>query len=178
MPEIPFSFRQTEDLWFRPLDVRADQALITRVGRDSWKTVFGDLKKYSPRIFMENTCRMAQQESSAFVCMRRDADVTDRVAGMLLLDTEQDAHLRIGHISLIYLEPEFRHRGLGGQLIGRAAVSYRRLGRDTLRLHVASHNKSAISFYQKHGFTFSPKPLGFSGQLVMKKNIKVPTIQY
>jgi len=159
------------DLRFAPIDPVRDLETIRRIGRESWETVLGTLKDYHEPSFLENTRRIARREGFALLC--KDGEC---VAGMLLLDADQTDGENCGHISLLYLEPEYRRRGLGAQLIGRATVVFSRLGRPILRLHVAQRNKPAIRFYQKHGFRFANIPMSFSGQLVMKKPIAIPQI--
>ena len=52
----------------------------------------------------------------------------------------------------VLVRPEFRGQGLGIQLLGRAVLYFRALGRDGLRLHVSEDNAPALAFYRKHGF--------------------------
>ena len=73
-------------------------------------------------------------------------------AGIVELDTYRAREDNAGWISFCYLAPDFRNRGLGVQLVGHAVSVFRRLGRQSLRLHVSAENKAAISFYQKLGF--------------------------
>ena len=68
------------------------------------------------------------------------------------MDFERDAENGIGWIPFFYLEPEYRSMKMGGQLLGQAQSSYRRLGRDRLRLRCAPHNGIAQHFYRDHGF--------------------------
>ena len=75
----------------------------------------------------------------------------DESAGLLDLDTRRGAHAGYGWISLIYLEPEFRHIGCGIQLLSRAMLKYSRLGRKSLRLHVAEENTDAHKLLQALG---------------------------
>lgn len=159
------------DLRFEPVDFRRDRELLVRTGQDAWRTVFGTLEGYSAESFLAGASRMAAHPLMASLCLDGS-----RHAGVLLLDSDQRDEPGVGHISLIYLEPEYRHRGLGMQLIGHAVTAYRRQGRDTLRLHVAQHNRSAIRLYRKCGFRFATVPYSISGQLVMKKSISIPQI--
>ncbi|MDY5015991.1 MAG: bifunctional histidine phosphatase family protein/GNAT family N-acetyltransferase [Eubacteriales bacterium] len=165
-------FREGQtDLWFDDLVPGRDDALIDRTGRDAWLAVFGNLTDYRPTVFRDNARRLLGRPGLAVRCMDGDT-----VAGMLLLDADQQDEPDIGHISLVYLEPAYRRRGLGMQLIGHAVVVYRALGRSVLRLHVSQRNKPAVRLYQKCGFRFTTVPCSLSGQLVMKKNIGIPKL--
>ena len=57
----------------------------------------------------------------------------------------------MGFLSLYYMTPAFRFRGLGVQLLGQAVSFYRGLGRTSLRLRCAPDG-AARQFYEKHGF--------------------------
>ena len=76
----------------------------------------------------------------------------EELAGLLELDPERGKEQNKGWVSLLYLRPEFRGQGLGIQLLGRAVLYFRALGRDGLRLHVSEDNAPALAFYRKHGF--------------------------
>ena len=166
IPEKPLFSPDSTDLRFENIDYARDEALIERIGHDSWQTVFGTLDDYRADLFCSNARRMARIPGLATLCMDGD-----NLAGMLLLDPDQGIP-NAGHISLVYLEPEYRYRGLGMQLIGHALVVYRGMNRKSLQLHVAARNRSAIRFYQKCAFRFASLPV--SGQLLMRKNIEIP----
>ena len=169
IPAAPLFDKNVTDLWFDDVRAGRDDETVARIGRDAWRTVFGNLRDYRPDFFRDNTARLIGRPGLASLCMDGDT-----LAGMLLLDADRNDEAGIGHISLVYLEPEYRYRGLGRQLIGHATVQYRALGRTTLRLHVSQRNKTAIRFYQNVGFRFVSHSL--SDEKVMKKNIEVPKL--
>ena len=169
VPSAPLFDKNVTDLWFDDVRAGRDDETVARIGRDAWRTVFGSLRDYRPDFFFNNTSRLIGRPGLASLCMDGDT-----LAGMLLLDADRTDEAGIGHISLVYLEPEYRYRGLGRQLIGHATVQYRELGRKTLRLNVSQRNKTAIRFYQNVGFRFTSHSL--SDERVMKKNIEVPKL--
>ncbi len=169
IPAEPLFGRDITDLWFDDVKAGRDDETVARIGRDAWKTVFGNLRDYRPDFFFTNASRLIGRPGLASLCMD-----DDKIAGMLLLDADRTDEPGIGHISLVYLEPEYRYRGLGRQLIGHATVQYRELGRSTLRLNVSQRNKTAIRFYQSVGFSFASRSL--SDDRIMKKNIEVPKL--
>ena len=97
----------------------------------------------------------------------------DEPAGLVDLDTARGAHAGYGWISFLYLKPEYRGRGCGVQLIGRAIFLYDKLGRHSLRLHVAEDNKAAVDFYQKNGFQLlSWEDTAAGRQLLMERTLE------
>ena len=74
----------------------------------------------------------------------------DRPAGLLWLEPERS--LEAGYISLCYILPERRGKGLGIQLIGEAVSRYRSNGRDRLRISCPPENQRAQGFLRKYGF--------------------------
>ena len=88
-------------------------------------------------------------------------------AGLIDLDTWRGAHAGYGWITLLYLCPEYRNRGLGVQLLGRAVAKYKKLGRRSIRLHVAEDNKAALAFYRANGFEELSRTPGAQGQLLL-----------
>ena len=78
-------------------------------------------------------------------------------------------------MSLLYLCPEYRGQGLGVQLLGRAVTKYRRLGRRSVRLHVAEDNQAALAFYRANGFTELSRAPGAEAELIlMEKKLGRP----
>ncbi len=57
-----------------------------------------------------------------------------------------------GEIISIYLLPQYMHRGYGKRLLLEALSKLRRMGYADVYLWVLEENKSARSFYEKHGF--------------------------
>ena len=76
----------------------------------------------------------------------------DKAVGILDMDTKRGADEGYGWISLIDLIPEYRGKGYGAQLLGRAIKKYSDMGRRAIRLTVTEGNKEARDFYAKHDF--------------------------
>ena len=172
MQNIP-SKPAVQDLWFERADIVRDAGELRTAGQDSWLAVYGRTDNFNTDGFLENTAgMMSASREAAFFCMLGEQRV-----GLLLLDTRQFDEPDSGHIALVYLKPEYRHMGLGAQLIGKATVVYRAMGRKTLRLNVARRNRSAMQLYLRLGFrVVRPFLSKVSSQLVMKKDIFVPPL--
>ncbi len=90
--------------------------------------------------------------------------------GMLELSPHKGAGEGAGHITLLFLERDYRDRGLGVQLLGQAVSYYRKLGRKFLRLHVSDTNIKAMKFYESWGFRrVDAEPDSFGETYVMEK---------
>lgn len=72
--------------------------------------------------------------------------------GMIELDVEAKVYPKAGHISFLYLSPEYRRMRYGIQLIGHAMSRYRALGKKHISVRVAETNTAARKFYEKYGF--------------------------
>ena len=84
----------------------------------------------------------------------------------------RDEHAGYGWVSLLYLCPEYRRRGLGVQLLGGAVTKYRTLGRRAVRLYAAEDNTAALAFYRANGFAELSRAPGTNGELLlMEKQI-------
>ncbi|MBE6935486.1 MAG: GNAT family N-acetyltransferase [Ruminococcaceae bacterium] len=163
-PKVEFSYRFADPV--------RDRDWICHCGEAAWQAVYGNLRLFSMERFYENARGLLLDHSRNGIIPLADG----QPAGILLLDSRQQDEPATGHISLIYLQPEFRGMGLGAQLIGKAVVEYRRRGMDTLRLNVASVNQSAQRFYTRLRFRREETRRPFARQYVMRMSIAVPQI--
>jgi probable phosphoglycerate mutase len=74
------------------------------------------------------------------------------MVGLIQMDFEKDREKHIGCIPFCYLTAKFRAKGLGVQLLGQAVSTYRKQGRNRLRLRCSPDNLPAQGFYKKCGF--------------------------
>jgi len=77
------------------------------------------------------------------------AEDEDRIVGFVIAQIEKR---RFGHIITIDVLPEYRHRGVGSQLLQQAEKWLENNGAVIVYLETAMHNKPAIRFYEKHGY--------------------------
>lgn len=154
---------KTPELRAEPLDPDKDAEYYTACYADAWKAAHGSLAHFSPEPYLRcarEHCRETPNAVMKLYCK-------DEPAGLVDLDTARGAHAGYGWISFLYLKPEYRGRGCGVQLIGRAIFLYDRLGRHSLRLHVAEDNKAAVDFYQKNGFQLLSWEDNAAGRLLL-----------
>lgn len=159
------------DLHFAPLGGEIEQYI--RYRQDAWQLIYGNLEGFNGSGFWLDAQNTIGPDPNAMVVAYRSGTPV----GMIQLSPHRDHHKGVGYIPFIYLREEFRHQGLGIQLIGHAVSFYRNLGRKKLQLSVAPTNVHAIAFYEKFGFVPAGKNKGRFGKLIlMEKDIAPPTL--
>lgn len=152
------------NLWFSTASFPEDAQKACDYHRDAWFTIFGvgGFSHICSKFFVEglySSCRGA----IAFG-YREDEEI-----GAIMLDGNASLVPDGGHISLLYINEEFRNNGFGVQFLGYAVSVYRKMGRKFLTIRVAEHNDHAIAFYKKYGFVeFDRENDGETTQILMK----------
>jgi len=144
----PSSHGKITALWHRHIDPREHRDFYIDCYRNAWQAAHGDLEGFDGETYYAAAIEhyKADPESIYMICNR------DEAVGIVELDTKRGEHASYGWVSLLYLREDYRGRGLGIQLLGRAIMKYQGLNRRTLRLHVSDDNKAALAFYKKFGF--------------------------
>ena len=135
-------------LRFQPLLLPQERERYLDARRDGWLASHGTMDGFDGEAFLrtaENNSAYARE--SVMVALLGDEPV-----GILQMDWNQEAELRVGRVPFFYMMPEFRSKGLGVQLLGHAVCTYRAMGRQFLRLRCAPENHRARKFYLSHGF--------------------------
>lgn len=157
-------------LHFLPLDPKdkADAELYADCYRDAWVAAHGSDKGFVRSVYLASARAHAREDADSLV----KAVSGDTLVGVIELDPVRGAREGRGWISLLYLRPEYRGRGLGVQLIGYAAAFFERRGRRSMRLHAAVTNDGAIGFYKHYGFEeIGVDPGVASEQLLLEKKL-------
>ncbi len=137
---------------------------------DSWYTAHGNLQGFNAGTYFRFACEHYRRDQESIMLLYDG----NTFAGLLDLDTARGAHAGYGWISLLYLCPEYRGRGIGTQLVGRAVVKYQREKRHAIRLHTSEDNGAALSFYRKNEFRDLSREPGAQVKLVlMEKKIRL-----
>ena len=156
------------DLRDEPLDLWRESRYYKDCYRGAWLAAHGNLDGFFADLYL-HAAREHQSADAGAVLKILDGD---EPVGLVDLDTRRCASEGIGWLSLIYLKPEYRNRGCGAQLLGRAVFRYRALGRKALRLNVARENAPALAFYRREGFrTVEDRP---DGLLLLEKDLGGP----
>lgn len=135
-------------LRYQPLPLPQEREQYLAARRDGWQASHGTMDGFDGEAFL----RTAEQNSAHAPESVVLALLGDTPVGVLQMDWEQEAELRVGRVPFFYMRPEFRSKGLGVQLLGHAVSSYRAMGRQLLRLRCAPENDRAKKFYYAHGF--------------------------
>ncbi len=133
--------------WFELAQLPRDKEKIRAYHREAWLDIFGD----------EPPADRAVDAKAKRVLSRNPASIafglcTEGEIGMIETDDDITLYPSAGHISLVYLKPEFRRRRYGIQLIGHAMNNYKEKGKKHLSVRVAEKNTAAYEFYKKYGF--------------------------
>jgi len=155
------------DLYFLPMDVSSVEGGRTylRRYRETWIASHGTDLGFSD-IYLTKARHSAASDPMTVL----EVYAGDKPCGMLELSPAKGEAEGAGHITLLFLEREYRNIGLGVQLLGQAVSYYRKLGRKFLRLHVSDANISAIKFYKSWGFVQTDaEPDSFGESYVMER---------
>ncbi len=162
------TWRKAGDLRSVPLDTRSDRDYYERCYADAWQFAHGDLAGFAPEPYFDAACGHLRFQPGSVLRFYEE----ETSAGLLDLDALRGRHAGYGWISLIYLEPEYRGRGCGIQLLARAYRLFAVLGRRSIRLHVAEDNETALAFYRREGFREVSSERGGHGRLfLMEKKL-------
>ena len=145
------------------VDPAAHRALYERCYADAWLAAHGNLKGFSAEPYFRSACDHYRRDPESVMLLYEG----ETFAGLLDLDTGRGEHANYGWISLLYLCPEYRGRGLGVQVLGRAVAKYRKLGRRAIRLHVAEDNGPALAFYRTNEFSELSRTPGAQAELLL-----------
>lgn len=157
-------FQDGRDLYYLPMDVESEagQRSYLRRYRETWIASHGSDFGFSD-VYLIRAKATAAADPDALV----EAFAGGVPCGMLELSPRKGESEGAGHISLLFLEKDYRGRGIGIQLIGQAEAYYRALGRKFLRLCVAETNVAARRFYDRWGFRESGREAGTLGEILV-----------
>ena len=163
-------WRRAGDLRTEPLDEKRDRGYYERCYSDAWLFAHGDLSGFAPEPYFD-AARGHQRVLPGSVLRFYEEE---RSAGLLDLDPLRGRSAGYGWISFLYLEPAYRGRGCGVQLLARAYSLFRSQGRRSIRLHVAEDNLTARAFYRREGFRQIGREIGGGSELLlMEKTLGV-----
>lgn len=124
-----------------------DRDKIRYYHKEAWLTIFDD-EPPKDRDIDAKAKRVLRQSAENIAFGYSPAGEV----GMIELDEDVSVFPQAGHISVLYLRPEFRRMRYGIQLIGHAMNRYYNIGKKHLSVRVAETNTAAYAFYKKHGF--------------------------
>lgn len=136
-----------KNVWFEYGRLPQDKEKIRSYHLEAWLDIFGD----------EQVSIKAVDAKAKRVLRRDERNIAfgycpEGEIGMIELDDDIVLYPCTGHISLVYLKPEYRRMRYGIQLIGHAISKYRAMGKKHISVRVAEKNVAAYAFYKKYGF--------------------------
>jgi ribosomal protein S18 acetylase RimI-like enzyme len=161
----------------------SDLPELQKISGETFADTFGpfnspeNVKKYIQKSYSEEqlTNELTDSQSQFFFIK-----VNNRSAGYLKINVGDAQTENMGSDSLeiqrIYIRSQYKHQGLGSQLLAKGIAIARELNKSFVWLGVWENNHDALKFYQKFGFNqYSDHifTLGGSEQrdLIMKKMI-------
>lgn len=168
--ENRISWRRAGDLRAVVMDMKKDRADYERCYTEAWLFAHGDLAGFAPEPYSDAAAGHQRVKPGSVLRFYEG----EESAGLLDMDPLRGRHAGYGWISLLYLEPAYRGRGCGVQLLARAYSFFRAEGRRAIRLHVADDNETALAFYRREGFRQIGSERGGHGSiLLMEKKLGV-----
>ncbi len=159
------------NLWYRPLDPGKDREAYLAARRDAWISTCGADVPFDGPAFWEGALQVMKQDPWAVTAVM----AKEEFAGLLQLSPQRDQEQGAGFLSLCYLSPAFRGRGLGVQLLGQAISFYRPRGRTSLRMRCSLANEPVQRFCTKYGFhSVGQEQVGSRTLELLEKDIQVP----
>lgn len=115
-------------------------------------------KLASKEIFGDDMADMHEVDRRARRLLKKNpqnivfAHLPEKEIGAIELDPSVRLYPKTGHVSFLYLAPEYRRMRYGIQLLGHAMSKYKKEGKVHISVRVAETNAAARSFYDKYGF--------------------------
>ena len=144
---LAFAFGN-RNLWYRNWDPELEKNLYLSCRREAWVDIHGPEEPFHGEGFYEVARRCSEIDPRSVAV----AYLGSEMVGMLQCDLDAGAGEAVCFVPFVYMNPRFRHQGLGVQLIGQAISLARPLGRSRLRLRCAPTNAVAKRFYTRYGF--------------------------
>lgn len=136
-----------KNVWFKNAHLPEDADKIREYHRLGEGEVFGSDDIDFARV-LRRAKKVLRKNSESIVF----GYLPDGEIGMIELDPTAKVYPGAGHISFLYLAPEYRGKRYGIQLVGHAMSIYRALGKRHISVRVAETNIAARKFYEKYGF--------------------------
>ena len=162
-PALFRDMHKIPQVFFRPLDPgeSQDQILYRQARTDAWLKAHPDLLDFNGPGFLEEAAMQRLWDPRAL----QKALLDGEPVGVLQLATLRDAAQGVGHITLLWVREDLRRQGVGSQLLGQAAATYRSMGRKRLHLQCSPVNRTARQFYEGHDFRAVARVPGVGGEL-------------
>ena len=133
---------------FREIDIAGDWDTLVVFHRDVFTISYGSDREFSETTYRE-ILRVRLRDFPRGQMLVLDGDAA---AGQIEIWARVYEGRRIGYVSLFYLRPPWRGRGLGMELLNYAETFFAEMGLVEYHLRVSSANERAMRFYERAGF--------------------------
>lgn len=144
----------------RPAEL-SDVEGMSRVVDDAWRTSYTDI--FSPEQIAAYTGEYRRRSFTELIESGRDVYVLlidGEATAVCAAQTRAEAHYDgYAEIMLLYVAPEWQHKGMGRKLLSHTLRKMRGKGCKGAVLTTAEKNPSARRFYERFGFTVRSKPV-------------------
>lgn len=141
------------------MDVCIDGATLSDLDAlaEMWTDLVGSQREHGAHLFADGnreTARdfLGQAVATDNVLVARDGD---RTVGFVQFREERGVYEQDrsrGFVDNVYVRPDVRNDGVGGQLLAAAERSLARRGMDVVALSVLASNRAARRFYERRGY--------------------------
>ena len=128
------------------------------------ETIFAlDEVCFEPRFrFSARAMKQFAEARNALTTVAED-DATGEVAGFCIAHVERARNGLTAYVVTLDVAPQYRRRGLAGQMMERIEEKALEAGCDRMVLHVSVDNEGAIAFYEIEGYERSHLVKSFYG---------------
>ncbi len=133
---------------FRRIDLVQDWDTLVAFHRDVFRISHGSDREFSEQAYRE----ILRDRLRSFPDGQMLAVAGDAVAGQVEIWIREYEGTKIGYVSLFYLAPQWRGKGLGLELVQYAERCFAARGLKEYHLRVSERNEPALRFYLRAGF--------------------------
>lgn len=147
-------------LQFRTIEPDQDRELLIQFLKDSHMSSFGEVVGFEEKAFLQRLYELVPQFPDGFVLVTQDG----QHVGQMELRIKTVEEREIGYVSLYYITPDYRGRGVSNDFVQYAENFFRAHGMTEYHLRVSPTNARAIRFYEKHGMEKIAEEMGSAGR--------------
>lgn len=146
-----------------PLDIRFVLPMVAQICalHESWDPAKYGFRPDPAEMYRNWLTARSTDARSVFLVAERSAVAAEsaKLVGFLIGTTEKELPIyrltEFGFIHDLWVEPDYRHEGLGRQLMMTAVEKFRDMSVEQIRLDTATANESARTLFAACGFRIS-----------------------
>ena len=144
-----------------PQDVPAVLPMVQRICamHQSWDPAKYGFRDRPEEMYRNWLAERAVDPRSVFLVVPHPLAATDQLVAFLIATVEREIPIyrltEYGFIHDLWVEPEYRHEGLGRQLVMLAIERFAAIGGKQIRLDTAAANDAARNLFKACGFRLS-----------------------